>query len=427
LTLISIEDDSDDPCFRFLRLDFPQIRIDAKREPVSDRGDAMNTKTVRSQMMISLATLVLMTVAGPRAALGAGMVTTCDEAHLDAALSGGGLVTFNCGVGPMTIDVSTFKTINVTTTIDGGGRITIRNLTDDVFHVTGSARFTVRNLMISSSLNGIVNAGTGDATATNCTFSNNHVAGIFNSGSGTAAARSCTFYGNEYGMRNGSTGAVTATSCTFSSNEQGIDSSIGSGPVTATNCTFSGNTYGIIGGSGTANATNCTFSGNTVGIHHFSGAVTATNCILANIAFNCEESVIDGGHNLEDADSCGFKGSGCSMTTGSSLCKTDPNLDPAGLQNNGGLTQTIAVLSNSPAINAGNQAVCAAQPVDNLDQRGFVRPDDGNANCTIGAFEFASHLPGVGAPALSVVGLLALVALLTGVAWRKARTAPPAC
>ena len=27
----------------------------------------------------------------------AGVVTTCDEAHLDTALSGGGLVTFNCG------------------------------------------------------------------------------------------------------------------------------------------------------------------------------------------------------------------------------------------------------------------------------------------------------------------------------------------
>jgi len=82
------------------------------------------------------------------------------------------------------------------------------------------------------------------------------------------------------------------------------------------------------------------------------------------------------------------------------------------LANNGGPTQTIAVLITSPAINAGDQAVCAAPPVNNRDQRGYVRPGDHSANCTIGAFEFAAAPPVSPAPALSPAGLLGLLGLL---------------
>jgi uncharacterized repeat protein (TIGR01451 family) len=61
------------------------------------------------------------------------------------------------------------------------------------------------------------------------------------------------------------------------------------------------------------------------------------------------------------------------------------------LANNGGPTQTIALLSSSPAINAGDESVCSTTtgtaPVNNLDQRGFVRPGTGATNCSIGAFE----------------------------------------
>jgi hypothetical protein len=54
-------------------------------------------------------------------------------------------------------------------------------------------------------------------------------------------------------------------------------------------------------------------------------------------------------------------------------------LDPNGLQNNGGATNTVALLSGSPAINAGT---ATGAPV--TDQRGFYRPDTPD----IGAFEF---------------------------------------
>jgi hypothetical protein len=62
----------------------------------------------------------------------------------------------------------------------------------------------------------------------------------------------------------------------------------------------------------------------------------------------------------------------------------DPKLDPSGLNNNGGPTDTIALLAGSPAINAGNDAVAPAK-----DQRGLAR----NGVSDIGAFEFAGLLP----------------------------------
>ena len=62
------------------------------------------------------------------------------------------------------------------------------------------------------------------------------------------------------------------------------------------------------------------------------------------------------------------------------------------LQDNGGPTETHALLTGSPAIDAG-EAVCADVDGNPLttDQRGALRPVDGNddgvAACDIGAFE----------------------------------------
>jgi hypothetical protein len=51
------------------------------------------------------------------------------------------------------------------------------------------------------------------------------------------------------------------------------------------------------------------------------------------------------------------------------------------LANNGGPTQTIALLAGSVAIDA---TAC----LQTTDQRGFTRPDNGEAQCDAGAFEF---------------------------------------
>ncbi|MFI5399179.1 MAG: choice-of-anchor Q domain-containing protein [Candidatus Binatia bacterium] len=86
---------------------------------------------------------------------------------------------------------------------------------------------------------------------------------------------------------------------------------------------------------------------------------------------NCAGSgVTDGGHNIDDGTTCGFKGTDCATSTGSSFCNTDSGLDPAGLANNGGPTQTIALLVGRPAIDAGDNSTCTNAPVSGVDQRG---------------------------------------------------------
>ncbi|MFI5455748.1 MAG: choice-of-anchor Q domain-containing protein [Isosphaerales bacterium] len=72
----------------------------------------------------------------------------------------------------------------------------------------------------------------------------------------------------------------------------------------------------------------------------------------------------------------------------------DPGLDPNGLQNNGGPTQTIALLAGSPAIDAGSNALAVdpttGEPLAN-DQRGPGFPRIVNGTVDIGAFEY--HIP----------------------------------
>jgi uncharacterized repeat protein (TIGR02543 family) len=77
------------------------------------------------------------------------------------------------------------------------------------------------------------------------------------------------------------------------------------------------------------------------------------------------------------------------ITPGASdLTVADPKLGALG--NYGGDTQTIPLLSGSPAIDAGNDAVCDDNPgPNNLDQRGVTRPQ--GAGCDIGAFELGVY------------------------------------
>jgi len=163
------------------------------------------------------------------------------------------------------------------------------------------------------------------------------------------------------------------------------------------NSTFFGNRSDTNGGAisnnnnrGTVTVTNGTFSENSClyagGAIYNAGGVGSlilANTLVANSASggNCSGNIYDSlGHNLDDGVTCGFN------AANSSLSNTNPRLDPAGLANNGGPTQTIALLPSSPAINAGSNVLCTG--VNNLDQRGFVRPGLGALQCSIGAYEY---------------------------------------
>jgi predicted outer membrane repeat protein len=305
--------------------------------------------------------------------VGTGTGASCTESTLNACLPGGagftGTVSFNTG-SACSITVTTTKTISASTTIDGtngGHGVTINGGGSiQIFSVNTGVNFTVQNLTIAN----------GNTAS--------YGGGIFNNG-GTLTVANSTFAGNSAGGAAG-----------------GIFNNAAGGTLTVTNSTFSGNSAGYNGGGivnngGTLTVTNSTFSGNSAlsggGIYSGSGTVTVINTIIVNSTSggNCYGTITNGGHNIEDGTTCGW-GSGSG-----SLSSTNPRLDPAGLANNGGPTQTFALCTAtnvptsgcvvSPAINAGNQTVCAASPVSGKDQRGYYRPGTSATNCSIGAFE----------------------------------------
>jgi hypothetical protein len=179
---------------------------------------------------------------------------------------------------------------------------------------------------------------------------------------------------------NNSSGTLTVTNSTFSNNSAGAGGGIFNFPgamLTVTNSTFSGNSA-----DGTAGAA-----------IHAASAPTLKNTIVANSTQgdNCSGNIIDGGYNIDDGTTCGFSAANNSQPS------TDPLLDPSGLQDNGGPTETITLQEGSPAIDQGNSFSSTT------DQRGLQRPQDdpaiqnatGGDGSDIGAYEVEVNNPPV--------------------------------
>jgi len=156
--------------------------------------------------------------------------------------------------------------------------------------------------------------------------------------------------------------------------------------------------YGLLGVAGTV--TNSTFSGNAVAISNStlglydstivggSGdtgiqltTLTIANSIVAGNTTDMANNTINGANcNLIE------NGTGSGITNGTNGNQVGAgalNPELGSLANNGGLTQTIALLGGSPAIGAG----CIAQIPSGVttDQRGFNRVSGGTVD--VGAFE----------------------------------------
>jgi hypothetical protein len=308
--------------------------------------------------------------------------------------------------GTLTITKSTFSRNGAGLGLAGGIlNLAKLDITNSTFSDNNSGGF-------NAPAGGINNEGT--LTISNSTFSGNNTnfdtgdGGIFNDG--TLTVINSTFSGNNGGGPAGAIenrGAATIIGSTFLGNGAGANGTVGAGGITngepfssspaqaiVINSTFFGN-GGFHAGGGIANGVGSTLTLindtlkndlSNLGVANLKGTILAGKPSIGN----CMSSPIftplplaDQGYNISDDDSCGFTATG-------SLNNTDPMLDPAGLANNGGPTQTIALILGSPAIDAIPLDSCTDQDGNPLttDQRGFPRPDAGEAVCDIGAYEF---------------------------------------
>ena len=323
----------------------------------------------------------------------AGVVSSCDEASLLAALSGGGKVTFTCSG---TITLTGTITVSADTIIDGAGQnVTVSGgFATQVIFVSSGAQLELNKVTIADGFSefggGILNLGT--LTVSHSSFSSNYSrtyggGGILNGNGAVLTVTNSTFSDNHAYFNSGggilNYATLTVMNSTFSGNSADY---IGGGiatfaPLTVSNSTFYGNNAGIYGG-GLSNGQqvypilviNNTFSGNSSGgggnIHNI-GPLTLRNTIVANSLSggNCRNYgvVLNDSGNLDTDGTC------------VGTISPDPLLGP--LQNNGGPTQTMAIPMASPAFGGANPANCPT-----TDQRGVLRPQF--MACDVGAYEF---------------------------------------
>jgi len=343
----------------------------------------------RSRILLAALLVALAMVYAP-VARAAGVVSSCDEASLLSAISGGGTVTFACSG---TITLTATITISADTTIDGAGQnVTISGgFAMQVILVSVGTQLKLNKVTIAYGFSdfggGILNLGT--LIVSNSTFSGNWSrtyggGGILNAVGAMLTVSNSTFSGN-YANQNGGGGilnyaTLTVSNSTFSENGGQLGGGISTfGPLTVSNSTFSGNSAeisggGLINGQAAITVSNSTFSGNGAGrggsIANF-GPLTLRNTIVASSPSggNCANfvSLTDDGGNLD--------------TDGTCVGTISPNPLLGPLQNNGGPTQTLAISMASPAFAGGNPVNCPP-----TDQRGVLRPQF--MACDIGAYEF---------------------------------------
>lgn len=133
--------------------------------------------------------------------------------------------------------------------------------------------------------------------------------------------------------------------------------------------------------------------------------LTISNTLIANNSCGYVSTIpVSNGHNMEGPTATCFN-----PIDGDRMGVPDVMLGP--LSENGGPTQTHALLPGSPAIDAALGADCP-----DVDQRGFARPVDGDGDgvprCDIGAFE-AGAVPPSAIPTLDAVAVVVLALLMT--------------
>ncbi len=257
--------------------------------------------------------------------------------------------------------------------------------------------------------------------ASNLQISGNNTSRVFsvNSG-GNLTINGVTITNGRTGSNDGggisNNGTLTLTNSTVSgntaTNEGGGIYNLAGSQMTLTNSKVSGNTAnnggGIFNEEGDLNLTSVTVTNNrstSTDCANCAGGISSNplditnlkNTIVAGNTADSASASPDFGGVVSSTSSYNIIGNGQGMTgitngtngnqVGSSLMPIDPKL--GALANNGGATQTHALLSDSPAIDKGSSFGLST------DQRGFARPFDnpsitnatGGDGADIGAFE----------------------------------------
>ena len=317
----------------------------------------------------------------------AGLVTVTDSTFsANQSIFGGGIINDH---GTLSITNSTFS--DNSTKIAGGG---VDNFGGTV-NVTDSTFSGNTATGISSDKDGLGGGIWNDnvLTVTNSTF-------VGNTAEGFTTANTP---GKGHGGAIYASGTVSIANSTFSANQaKGGDNTVNC----VSGCPFNGegdaNGGAIYILSGSAHSiTNSTLSDNVAhpgnhvqytapsiagALFVEAGSVDLKNSILANsiapVGTDCSSyGTVNQINNLIETQ--------FTPSCGASAVPGDPMLDA--LADNGGPTETMALQSGSPAIDAGDDATCAAAPVNNLDQRGEPRPQ--GPHCDIGAYEAPDTTP----------------------------------
>ena len=294
-------------------------------------------------------------------------------------------IDFNLGSAPTTITLEQgeleLSNIADAITIAGTGAnlLTISgNDLNRVFQVGEGVTASLSGLTITGgSASGQYGGGLdnqGFATLTSCVISGNSAqfgGGLAND-YGTLKMSECTVSGNTSTLGGGlfSDGSATLTDCTLSDNDALYGGgSYSGGSIALTACTVSGNTasglsttgqsVGGLANFGAMTLTACTVSNNTGGFCGGLVNVDTATLIDTIVAGNTDHyyagepnifdpgSQVTGSYNLIGTGSSG----GLTSANHNLLNVANPMLGP--LANNGGQTETMALLSGSPAIQAG--------------------------------------------------------------------------
>jgi hypothetical protein len=352
---------------------------------------------------------------------GTATLVRCTFNHDTAGSIGGGIFTFG------TLTVTSSNLSNDTAAFLGGGiyihvsstaTLTHCTLSNDSGGSDGGGVFvndqstatlthcTLSNDSVANGGGGLCTDGTGAATLSNCTLSNDSAlqgGGVCNVPGGMVTLTNCTLNNDtNSGLLN--EGSATVTACTFSNDSAlqggGLENE---GTTILNNCTFSNDsaTSSSNGGGGlwneggaTLTLTNCTIANNSAvngsggGIGNAGGGtLILTNTIVAENTAAVSGPDISGtvktaDHNLigDGSGSTIVVDLGGNLVGGNGSPVIDPRLGP--LQNNGGPTQTLALLAESPAIGHADNSQAPA-----TDQRGTTRIDGVGETSDIGAYE----------------------------------------